>query len=67
MTTPPVRVRKIEDVDRDINQARRERDRIIVQIDQYLTTVASLRARYARIGGRIDGYLEERTEMSLIP
>lgn len=62
--TTPTRVRKIEDVDRDINQARQERGRTLVQIEQYLSTISTLRAKYARAGVRIDGYLEERTAMA---
>jgi hypothetical protein len=66
MTASPVRVRKIEDVDRDIDQARRERSRTLIQIAQYLGTIAYLRSKYAKAGTRIDGLLEERTAMSVL-
>lgn len=61
MTTPPLqRVRKVEDVDRDVEGYRRERGRTLVQIEQYLTAIAALRSKYARAGGYIDELLEER-------
>jgi hypothetical protein len=64
MTAPQVRIRHKEDVDRDIDSARRERGRILVQIEQYLTSVDALRSKYARAGGRIDNLLDERTRVS---
>lgn len=64
MTVTPARVRKVEDVDRDIDQARRERARTLIQIDQYLASIAALRSKYARAGRRIDTYLDERAEMA---
>jgi hypothetical protein len=67
MTATPVRVRRVEDIDRDIDTARRERGRTLVQIDQYLSSVVALRAKYSRAGDRIDVLLEERVGMTASP
>lgn len=67
MAATPVRIRKIEDIDRDIDTARRERGRTLVQIEQYLSSIAALRNKHARASTRIDSLLEERTRMAALP
>jgi hypothetical protein len=50
----------VEDVDRDIDTARRHRGRCKTQIETHLEAVAVLRSKHARSATRLDELLDER-------